>query len=189
MSTTTTTAASKPERATATANRVDDYLGPAHVVGATGRELSLEMPSGEIVSAMLAVAFPYEPAVGDVLLVIARGASYYGIGVLHGTGRTRLVFPGDVDLRADGGTLRLSGEKGVAIDAPELDVRVGALRMLADSVTQRFATVYQRVTTLLSVHARESHTAVDESTFTKAKNAAILTEETMTINGKQIHLG
>lgn len=183
----TTTAVSKPERATAA--RVDDYLGPAHVVSASGRELSLEMPSGEIVSATLAVAFPYEPAVGDVLLVIARGASYYGIGVLHGTGRTRLVFPGDVDVRADGGTLRLSGEKGVTIDAPELDVRVGALRMLADAVTQRFATVYQRVTSLLSVHAHESHTAVDESSILKAKNAAILTEEAMSINGKQIHLG
>jgi hypothetical protein len=49
--------------------------------------------------------------------------------------------------------------------------------------------VYQRVTTLLSVHAKESHTAVDESSITKAKNAAILTEEAMSINGKQIHLG
>ena len=40
-----------------------------------------------------------------------------------------------------------------------------------------------------SVHAKESHTSVDESTFIKARNAAILTEETMSINGKQIHLG
>lgn len=182
-----TTAALKTERAPVA--RAEDYLGPAHVVSASGRELALELPSGEVVAATLAVAFPYEPATGDVLLVIARGASYYGIGVLHGTGSTRLAFPGDVELRSEGGTLRLSGEKGVAIAGPELDVRVGALRVLADAVTQRFSTVFQRVTTLLSVHAKESHTAVDESAFTKAKNAAILTEETMTINGKQIHLG
>jgi hypothetical protein len=183
----TTTAALKTERAPAA--RADEYLGPAHVVSASGRELSLELPSGQVVAATLAVAFPYEAVTGDVLLVIARGESYYGIGVLHGTGSTRLAFPGDVDLRAEGGTLRLSGEKGVAIEGPELDVRVGAMRMLADSVTQRFASVYQRVTSLLSVHAKESHLSVDDSTFTKAKNAAILTEETMTINGKQIHLG
>ena len=187
MSTTATTAAPKTERAPAA--RADEYLGPAHVISASGRELSLELPSGQIVAATLAVAFPYEAVTGDVLLVIARGESYYGIGVLHGTGTTRLAFPGDVELASDGGTLRLSGAKGVTIDGPELDVRVGALRMLADSLTQRFATVYQRVTSLLSVHAKESHTAVDESTFTKAKNAAILTEETMSINGKQIHLG
>jgi Protein of unknown function (DUF3540) len=187
MSTATATAAPKTERAPAA--RADEYLGPAHVISAAGRELSLELPSGEIVAATLAVAFPYEAATGDVLLVIARGQSYYGIGVLHGTGATRLVFPGDVELSSSGGALRLSGAKGVTIEGPELDVRVGALRMLADSLTQRFASVYQRVTSLLSVHARESHTSVDESTFTKAKNAAILTEETMSINGKQIHLG
>jgi uncharacterized protein DUF3540 len=182
-----TTAALKTERAPFV--RDSDYLGPAHVVGASGRDLSLELPSGQTVTATLAVAFPYEPEIGDVLLVIARGESYYGIGVLHGTGRTRLSFQGDVDLRSEGGTVRISGEKGVAIDGPELDVRVGAVRLLADTLTQRVASVYQRVTSLLSIHARESHTSIDESSFTKAKSAAILTEETMSINGKQIHLG
>jgi len=182
-----TTAALKIERASFV--RDSDYLGPAHVVVASGRGLSIELPSGQTVAATLAVAFPYEPETGDVLLVIARGASYYGIGVLHGTGRTHLTFPGDVDIRSEGGTVRISGEKGVAIVGPELDVRVGAVRMLADSLTQRFASVYQRVTSLLSVHANEVHTSVDESTITRAKNAAILTEETMSINGKQIHLG
>lgn len=188
MSTTATAAAPKQtERAPAA--RAEEYLGPAHVLSVAGRELSLELPSGEIVAATLAVAFPYEAVTGDVLLVIARGQSYYGIGVLHGTGSTRLAFPGDVEIASDGGSLHLKGAKGVTISGPELDVRVGVLRMLADSVTQRFATVYQRVTSLLSVHAKESHTSVDESTFTKAKSAAILTEETMSINGKQIHLG
>ena len=182
-----TTAALKIERASFV--NEGDYLGPAHVVGASGRELSLELPSGRIVAATLAVAFPYEAEVGDVLLVIARGESHYGIGVLHGTGRTRLSFQGDVDLRSETGTVRISGEKGVALSAPELDVRAGAVRMLADSLTQRVASVYQRVTSLLSVHAREAHTSVDESTFTRAKSAAIVTEETMSINGKQIHLG
>ena len=42
---------------------------------------------------------------------------------------------------------------------------------------------------MLSVHAREVHTVVDETHLTKAKSASVLTEETMTINGKQIHLG
>ncbi len=183
----TTTAALKTERAPFV--RDGDYLGPAHVVSASGRDLSLELPSGQVVTATLAVAFPYEPATGDVLLVIARGESYYGIGVLHGTGRTTLAFPGDVDLRSDGGTVRISGDKGVSIEGPELDVRVGAVRLVADALTQRVASVYQRVTSLLSVHAKERHVVVDESTFTKAKTAAILTEETMSINGKQIHLG
>ncbi|MEP7125731.1 MAG: DUF3540 domain-containing protein [Byssovorax sp.] len=182
-----TVAALKTERASFV--KEGDYLGPAHVVSASGRELSLELPSGQAVAATLAVAFPYEAQTGDVLLVIARGESYYGIGVLHGTGRTQLTFHGDVELRSEGGAVRISGEKGVAIEGPELDVRVGAVRLLADTLTQRVASIYQRVTSLLSVHARESHTSIDESSFTKAKSAAILTEETMSINGKQIHLG
>ncbi len=40
-----------------------------------------------------------------------------------------------------------------------------------------------------SVHAAASQTAVDGEAMTKAKNATVLTEETMTINGKRIHLG
>jgi len=137
----------------------------------------------------MALAFPYAPAMGDVLLVIGKGEEYYVIGVLHGTGRSALSFQGAVDLRAVGGPLTLSSDQGVAIRGPELEVEAGKLRMVAGSVVQKFTSLLQRVRGALNVHAGQAHTVVEERSFMTAKNASIITEETMSINGSEIHLG
>jgi hypothetical protein len=176
-----------PPRAAASLGQ--DYLGPAHVVEGHGRAFTVELPDGAVVHATLALAFSYEPVPGDILLVIGKAGAWYGIGVLHGTGKTSMEFHGDVDLRAVGGTVSITGDKGVEIRGPELDIQTGKLRMMADSVVQKFASVYQRVSSLLSVHAKETHTVVEETAYTQSKSGVMLTEETMTINGKQIHLG
>jgi hypothetical protein len=54
---------------------------------------------------------------------------------------------------------------------------------------EKLASLYQRVRGALNVHAGEAHTVVDDASFLTAKNASIVTEETMSINGDQIHLG
>jgi hypothetical protein len=166
-----------------------DYLGPATVVATEGPRPTVELTDGMIVPVEMALALPYEPALGDSLLVVGRGPHHYVIGVLHGTGRTALTLPGDVDLHASGGSLSLSGDKGVQIRGPELEIQVGKLRMMASAVVQTFTSIHQRVSELLSVQAGEAHTLVENTSFTKAKNATLLTEETVTVNGKQIHLG
>jgi hypothetical protein len=166
-----------------------EYLGPGRVTAAEGGTVTVELPDGQAASVVMALALPYEPVVGDTLLVIARGESSYAIGVLHGTGRTVLSLPGDIELHAREGALSLSGDRGVEIRGPELAVETGKIRMMADTVVQKFTSVYQRVSALFSLHANEAHTVVDRTSFTKAKNATILTEETVTVNGKQILLG
>ncbi len=166
-----------------------EYLGPAVVLRAEGASVAVELPGGATARAALAFAFPYAPAPGDVLLVIGKADDHYAIGVLQGAGRTTLTFPGDVDLRAEGGALRLWGEKGVEILGPELGVQVDKIKMVAGAVTEKFSSLVQRVRTMLSVQAREMHTVVEESAVTHARTASVLTEETMTINGKEVHLG
>jgi hypothetical protein len=166
-----------------------EYLGPAPVVRVEGSDVIVELPGGATVRAALAFAFPYAPSSGDVLLVIGKGGEHYAIGVLQGTGRTTLTFPGDVELRAEGGALRLWGEKGVELLGPGLAVQVDKIQVIAGAVTQKLGSLVQRVRDLASLHAREVHTTVDESAVTKARNASVLTEETMTINGKEVHLG
>ncbi|WP_434046517.1 DUF3540 domain-containing protein [Sorangium cellulosum] len=166
-----------------------EYLGPARVTALEAGAVAVELPGGQPVAVAMALALPYEPALGDTLLVIGRGESYYAIGVLHGRGRTVLSLQGDVAVHAREGALSLSGDRGVEIRGPELDVQAGKIRMVADAVVQKFTSVYQRVSALLSVQASESHTVVEKTSFTKAKNATILTEETVTVNGKQILLG
>jgi hypothetical protein len=180
---------------TATARKIhplrepEEYLGPAEVIEVRPHEVVVSLPEGDTASAELAFAMPYAPAVGDVLLVIGKGGRHYAIGVLHGTGRTSLAFQGDVELRSVNGRLSLAGDNGVEVRGPEVDVYTTALRMVARDVTHRFESLCQRVGSLLRVHAGEAQTIVDGSTVTQAKRAAILTEETVTINGREVHLG
>jgi hypothetical protein len=171
------------------ARAADEYLGPAEVIEARARDALVSLPGGATVRAELALALPYAPAVKDVLLVIGRGQKHYAIGVLHGSGRTDLSFQGDVELRSINGRLSLSGDRGVDIRGPEVDVYTTALRMVARDVMQKFESVTQRVSALLRVHAGETQTLVDGASMTQAKSAAILTEETVTINGREVHLG
>lgn len=167
----------------------EEYLGPAEVTEVRPHELIVSLSEGRSTRAELALALPYAPAVGDVLLVIGKASKYYAIGVLHGSGQTALAFQGDVQLRSMNGKLSLTGDRGVEIRGPELDLNTGTLRMVARDVLQTFASVYQRVSMLLRVHAGETQTLVDQSAFTQAKSATILTEDTVTINGREVHLG
>jgi hypothetical protein len=166
-----------------------EYLGPGTVIEARGLEVTVELSEGAIVTAAMALAIPYEAVEGDSLLVIGRGNRHYVIGVLRGAGRTTLTLPGDVNVHAAGGSLSLSGDNGVEIRGPELEVHATRIHTIADALVQKLGSVYQRVSGLLSVQAAETHTLVEKTAFTKAKNATLLTEETVTVNGKQIHLG
>ena len=117
------------------------------------------------------------------------GRGYWVIGVVHGRGKTALRFQGDVAVHAVGGKLELTGDRGVELSGPDIGLRAKELRVLAGSIVQKADTVYQRVRDLLSVHAKRTHAVVDETSFSKAKSQTMLTEEAMTINGKQINLG
>jgi hypothetical protein len=167
---------------------ISDYLGPAEVTEA-GAALEVELPGGRRVQPTLALALPYAAERCDVLLVIGRHDAHYVIGVIRGQGRTALAFTGDVELSSLDGKVIVTGQRGVELHGPEIALTAGKLRMVADAMVQRFTSVYQRVSELLSVHAHESHALVDEGSFVQAKRSVLQTEETVTIHGKEIHLG
>lgn len=164
-------------------------LGPAEVTRVSPHEVEVRLKNGAVARARMALAYAYDPRPGDEVLVIGDADGHYVIGVLHGTGRTALEIPGDVELRAVGGTLRLAGDKGVEVDGPEMAVRVGRLQVIAGAVVERFTSLRQRVVELLSVHAGERHTVIEGTSHEQAKSAAIITEENVTVNGKGIFLG
>ncbi|APR84294.1 Hypothetical protein A7982_09643 [Minicystis rosea] len=166
-----------------------DYLGPAEVTAVRATDVDVRLPSGAEVSATLALAFAYEPNVDDVLLVIGNAEGHYVIGVLRGTGRAVIAVPGDVEVRSVDGVLRLSGGKGVEIDAPDVSLRASKLRILAEAVTQKVTSLAQHVTELWSMRAGKSHSVVEGASFSQSKSATILTEGKVAINGKEIHLG
>ena len=165
------------------------YLGPATVVQAGVRDVTVRLENGHTVTAELALALPYVPAIDDVVLALGKDARHYVVGVLHGSGETSLNFRGNVKLRAIGGSLDIGADEEVRVKGKAIALESGQLRLMSDTVIQKCTTMYQRVRDLMNVRAKRIDTNVDEGTVTKAKRATILTEETMTINGKRIHLG
>jgi len=159
------------------------------VLEPTRCDLVIELSGGRRCPARLALASPYAPVVGDILLVIGGPGGHYAIGVLDGAGRTVLSVPGDIDVHAVGGSLRLSGDKGVQVEGESIEMRSNKLQVIAGAVVEKFTTAYQRVSEMLSLRAGQRHTVVDGASFEKSKSATLLTEETVTINGKQVHLG
>jgi len=165
------------------------YLGPAEVTAVGAEGATVRLTSGIETHAMAAFALPYEPALGDTLLVIGGPDGHYAIGVLAGHGRATLAVPGDLELHAQGGKLRLAGDSGVEIAGKSFDVLVDKMKVTAGDVVHKCASLYERVSKVFSAHHKQAHTVVDDESYTRAKRATVLTEETMTINGKQIHLG
>jgi Protein of unknown function (DUF3540) len=172
-----------------TSGESGEYLGGAQVNAVSSHEVVVSLPDGEIATAELAFALPYTPAIGDLLLVIGRNSKYYAIGILHGNGQTDLSFQGNVRLRSVNGKLSLSGDKGVDIQGPDVNVITGSLRMIARDVFHSFESMYQHVSALLRVHAGEAQTLVERGTYTQAKTAAIMTKDAVTINGSEVHIG
>lgn len=164
-------------------------LGPATITSVDPVALEARLARGGTVVVRSALAFGYEPAVGDEVLVIGGEEGHFVIGVLASQGRAVLAFPGGLDVRAVGGVLRLAGDEGVSIESPEVAVRAGKLRMVAEAATMRFGSLAKRVRELFSVAAGQTHTVVEGSSFTQSKSATIQTEENVSINGKAIHLG
>lgn len=166
-----------------------DYLGPGRVTQVAPGELTVELRDGRSTPATMALAYPYAPQVGDVLLVIGKGEEHYVIGVIHGTGQATLAFQGAVDLRAEGGPLTLSSDQGVTLRGPSVEVETPRLQVFAESIVERCTSLFTRVFGALDLRAGDVRTVVEGDSFTTAKNASIVTEEAMTINGDEIHLG
>ena len=112
------------------------YLGPARVIEVSPTQVTLALPDEEVL-ATLALASPYRPAEGDIVLAIGQEEKLYVIGVIAGTGKTVLAAPGDLEFRARGRISLVSAQE-VDISSPRVGIRAGKLELLARSVMERF---------------------------------------------------
>ncbi|MCB0041755.1 MAG: DUF3540 domain-containing protein [Caldilinea sp.] len=167
----------------------DLYLGPAHVIEPGLREVRLRLEDGREITGELALALPYRAAEQDVVVVMGRGDRHYVVGLLHGQGKTSLSFRGDVELHAVGGRVAIHGDQGVHVSGDELTLEAQKLKVVADGLVQRFNSVVQQVRGLFSSRVERAHVVVDETAFAKTKSTTMLSDESVTINGEQIHLG
>ncbi len=167
---------------------VSDYLGPARVTDFEGAT-PLVLVGEQTVRAELALAFPYEPSVGDELLIIGKHGRYYVIGLLKAEGQVALRFMGDVRLQAVNGKLELEGDRGVRVRGDQIELVTRNLKTFADAIVERANDVYRRVRNTLDVHSGDKRELVDGTLSTRAESVNTATSGIVSINGKEIHMG
>ena len=166
-----------------------DYMGPATVTRVDGPRIVAKRSDGLEVEVELALALPYEPAQGDVLLLVGGREGNYAFGVIHGRGKASFAIEGDIDLHAVGGELRLTGDQGIVMHSPAVEIVSDKMKVFADSAVHKVTSLYQHVRELWSMKAEKAHIAVSDEIHQRSRSATVLTEEVMSFNGKQIHLG
>ncbi|MEZ6187606.1 MAG: DUF3540 domain-containing protein [Planctomycetota bacterium] len=166
------------------------YLGPARVLSLAPLRARLEEGDPREVSVRVAFAYPFAPEVGDELLLLGqRDDAFYAVGVLNARPRSSLEVPGDLDVRAVGGTLRLQGDLQLEVESPEVTLRGQRLRTFADSLQEHAQTVFRWVKGTLNERTGETQRVVEGEDLLLAKKAVTLAEETVRVDGSEIHLG
>src|SRR5262245_2412842 len=167
---------------------VGTLLGPAEVLDATNSRLRLRI-AGEERDAVLALPYPYRASPGDLVLAISQDDRCYVIGVLHGTGATVYSGPGDLELRAPKGKIRLVSPRGVSIEAPQVTVRAGRLELLARTMTQKATSLVQWVRETLRVRAERVEQRVSGEFEVRAERIVERAAGHVSIDGERINLG
>lgn len=159
---------------------------PATVLEIKDGRLLLQMPQRQAWAA-LALAYPYAPEVGDVLLAIGD-EDVYVIGVIEGRGKTRFEAPADVEIHARG-RLTLSGARGVKVRGPQVEVEAHKLELIAREAFERFVDVYRLATGTVQTSAQRMRTLVSGASTLQAENIVEQAEKEVRIDGQHINLG
>lgn len=161
-------------------------VGPARVMAVRGDRLEVLGPEGAR-TATLALATPYDPAVGDVVLVIGDEDCWV-IGVLKAHRRAVLSVPGDLEIKA-GGRVRIHGETAVELTGPTVTVRADRFETVAQAAFQRFMNSYSWVKGVLQTTTGRLRTLVDETATLQAGRIVEKAREDVSIDGQKIRLG
>lgn len=167
-------------------DKVTTPLGPARVQAVRGDRLELLMEDGPA-TATLALAAPYDPSVGDVVLVIGDEERYV-IGVLKSQRRAVLSVPGDLDIKA-GGRVRIHGETALELTSPQVTVRADRFETIAQASFQRFMNSYTWVKGVIQTTSGRLRTLVDQTATLQAGRIVEKAREDVSIDGQKIRLG
>jgi hypothetical protein len=163
------------------------FLGPAVVRGVMDRVLLVEI-DGSLERAQLALAYPYCPAVGDVVLVLGQESTMYVFGVIEGRGLTRLDFPGNVELRA-AGHLRIEGGAGLELDSTRIAMRADRLDVAVRTVREHIVSLYRRVEGTIRTVAGREKTTIAKQSILHAGRIVHKASDDVIVDGRQIKLG
>jgi hypothetical protein len=165
------------------------YCGPALVTAVLGRDVELETPAEERSWARLAVAIAYQPVVGDVVLMLSTAEAAYVVGVLEAQGPSVLNAPGDLELNAPHGEIRINAARACVVTVPEMRVQARMLDLIGDTLHEEFETVRRRITGAIDTRARAITTTVADTWRLVARRLHGRGQENVTIDAPSINLG
>jgi hypothetical protein len=163
-------------------------LGPAIVREVNGASIVALMEGREI-EAVNAMAFPYTPKPGDVVLAIGQPDKHYVIGVLQAQGDMTMTFPANVNLRAPKGHFNFSSGEAIEMHAPEVKVTAGKWTLLARTLTENVTDAMRWVANLSQLKAGRKRTLVEGKDYERAERKIVKAKKDVRLNGERIHLG
>lgn len=170
------------------------YLGAARLVRVAEGSLLVvleerDVPGGTVVHATAAFTVPYRPSVGDQLLVIGDERAFYAIGVLRGRGETSFSSAAGVSLRAEGGRLRLAGDRGVRVGAATIKLEARRLRRLAARAVETFGEQQRIVRERMAVEAEVVDEHASGRWLLQARRVVIKALEKARIKSTTVRVG
>jgi hypothetical protein len=164
------------------------YLGPARVARVAGPRMQLELPD-EFGWAQTALAFPYQPEEGDIVLAIGQSGAWYVIGILSGSGTTTFAVPGDLALRAPCGRIELTAADGVTLKSSRVTITADRLELLARAVVESFGRATRWVRDTFQLRAGRLRSRIKGDYSLKACRIRETADAEVRIDGTKIHLG
>jgi len=161
-------------------------LGPATVTEVVGTRVRLERADGTIAWAQLALAQPYEPATGDVVLAIGSD-DVYVIGVLTGRGKTVFRAPGRLEISAE--SVAIAADRELELRAPQVTVRGDRVETFARDVFERVVNAYRFVKEVLQLRAGRVREQVDGPATLQAERIVQTATLDVKLDGQKIRLG
>jgi len=161
-------------------------LNAATVTEIAGDRVRLQLPD-RAAWARLALASPYSPIPGDVVLAIGE-EELYVIGVLAGRGKTCFDVSGDLELRASG-RVRISGGDAIELRSPRVVVKADCMEMFVRKAVEKFVDVYRWVRGLSQTRAGRVRTVVDDQYTLSAERIFERAEKDVKLDGERIRLG
>jgi hypothetical protein len=161
-------------------------LAPANVLQVNGARVTVLLGGAEV-EATNAVAFPYAPQEGDVVLVIS-GEQHYVIGVLQPTGDVQMHFPANLHIHARGGIQFTSGER-VEMQAPNVKVTAGKWEVVARTLSEKVVKAMRWVKELSMLKAGRRTVNVEGTNQEHAGRQIIRASKDVRVNGERIHIG
>lgn len=161
-------------------------LGPGVVQKADAAGMVVLLDGVEV-AARNAMAFPYAPQSGDVVLVIG-GKECYVIGLLKARGDYTLRFPANVHFHATGGIQLTSGER-VEMQAPAVKVVAGKWEVVARTLSERVHSAMRWVRDVATLKAGRRKVQVEGANVERAERHLITAKKDVRVNGNRIHIG